>query len=144
MGNISSFDSVCVLYVRLLDYFSAFLFSSLLTPKDSPPPNSYDVGQTFAQANGHSYLQPRSEGAVRRQSCFLSAAPRDTVFLPCDPGAPGIADNQTHTEQHYVQKLIYISVRLSVSLFVLLNIWELYSTALSQSCSPISSISAGL
>ncbi|XP_070820107.1 sperm-tail PG-rich repeat-containing protein 2 [Chaetodon trifascialis] len=57
--------------------------------KDSPPPNSYNVSQTFEKANGHSYLPPRSEGAKRRQTCFLSAAPRDTFFLPCDPSMPG-------------------------------------------------------
>nr|XP_046243507.1 sperm-tail PG-rich repeat-containing protein 2 isoform X2 [Scatophagus argus] len=64
------------------------LTSSLLA-KDSPPPNSYNVSQTFEKANGRSYLQPRSEGAKRRQSCFLSAAPRNNVFLPCDPSFPG-------------------------------------------------------
>ncbi|XP_070761176.1 sperm-tail PG-rich repeat-containing protein 2 [Enoplosus armatus] len=57
--------------------------------KDSPPPNSYNVSQTFEKANGRSYLQPRSEGAKRRQSCFLSAAPRDNFFLRCDPSVPG-------------------------------------------------------
>uniref|UniRef100_UPI0037E895CE sperm-tail PG-rich repeat-containing protein 2 n=1 Tax=Semicossyphus pulcher TaxID=241346 RepID=UPI0037E895CE len=64
------------------------LASSLLA-KDSPPPNSYNVGQMFEKANGRSYLQPRSEGAKRRQSCFLSAAPRDNLFLRCDPSVPG-------------------------------------------------------
>ncbi|KAF1389214.1 hypothetical protein PFLUV_G00071110 [Perca fluviatilis] len=57
--------------------------------KDSPPPNSYNVSQTFEMANGRSYLEPRNEGAKRRQSCFLSAAPRDNFFLQCDPTVPG-------------------------------------------------------
>ncbi|XP_070690540.1 sperm-tail PG-rich repeat-containing protein 2 [Pempheris klunzingeri] len=60
-----------------------------LLAKDSPPPNSYNVSRTFEKANDHSYLQPRSEGAKRRQSCFLSAAPRDNFFLRCDPSLPG-------------------------------------------------------
>ncbi|XP_035495663.1 sperm-tail PG-rich repeat-containing protein 2 isoform X6 [Scophthalmus maximus] len=60
-----------------------------LLAKDSPPPNSYNVSQTFEKSNGHSYSGPRSEGAKRRQSCFLSAAPRSDVFLPCDPSVPG-------------------------------------------------------
>ncbi|XP_044053082.1 sperm-tail PG-rich repeat-containing protein 2 isoform X2 [Siniperca chuatsi] len=60
-----------------------------LLAKDSPPPNSYNVSQTFEKTKGRSYLQPRSEGAKRRQSCFLSAAPRDNLFLRCDPSVPG-------------------------------------------------------
>ncbi|XP_034026307.1 sperm-tail PG-rich repeat-containing protein 2-like [Thalassophryne amazonica] len=32
---------------------------------------------------------PRSEAAKRRQSCFLSAAPRDISFLRRDPNVPG-------------------------------------------------------
>ncbi|XP_071339187.1 sperm-tail PG-rich repeat-containing protein 2 [Trachinotus anak] len=64
------------------------LASSLLA-KDSPPPNRYNVSQTFEKSNGHSYLEPRSDGAKRRQSCFLSAAPRDNFFLRCDLSVPG-------------------------------------------------------
>uniref|UniRef100_A0A3B4Y7C8 Sperm tail PG-rich repeat containing 2 n=1 Tax=Seriola lalandi dorsalis TaxID=1841481 RepID=A0A3B4Y7C8_SERLL len=60
-----------------------------LLAKDSPPPNRYNVSQTFEKSNGHSYLEPRSEGAKRRQSCFLSAAPRDNFFRRCDPSVPG-------------------------------------------------------
>ncbi|XP_029295949.1 sperm-tail PG-rich repeat-containing protein 2 [Cottoperca gobio] len=60
-----------------------------LLAKDSPPPNSYNVIQTFEKANGRSYSEPRNEGAKRRQSCFLSAAPRDSFFLQCDPTVPG-------------------------------------------------------
>ncbi|XP_022613329.1 sperm-tail PG-rich repeat-containing protein 2 [Seriola dumerili] len=60
-----------------------------LLAKDSPPPNRYNVSQTFEKSNGHSYLEPRSEGAKRRQSCFLSAAPRDSFFRRCDPNVPG-------------------------------------------------------
>ncbi|KAM3610748.1 uncharacterized protein V6R79_008395 [Siganus canaliculatus] len=60
----------------------------LVSPtKDVPPPSSYNVGQTFAKSR--SYSEPRSEGAKRRQSCFLSAAPRDNMFMPSDPSAPG-------------------------------------------------------
>ncbi|XP_030271848.1 sperm-tail PG-rich repeat-containing protein 2 isoform X2 [Sparus aurata] len=57
--------------------------------EDSPPPNSYNVSQTFEKANGRTYSQPRSEEAKRRQSCFLSVAPRANFFLPCDPSLPG-------------------------------------------------------
>ncbi|XP_033476361.2 sperm-tail PG-rich repeat-containing protein 2 [Epinephelus lanceolatus] len=60
-----------------------------LLAKDSPPPNSYNVSQTFEKGNGRSYLEPRNEGAKRRQSCFLSAAPRDNFFLQHDPTVPG-------------------------------------------------------
>ncbi|GLD54046.1 sperm-tail PG-rich repeat-containing protein 2 isoform X1 [Lates japonicus] len=60
-----------------------------LLAKDSPPPNSYDVSQIFEKCNGHSYSEPRSEGAKRRHSCFLSAASRDNFFLRRDPSVPG-------------------------------------------------------
>uniref|UniRef100_A0AAQ5X314 Sperm tail PG-rich repeat containing 2 n=1 Tax=Amphiprion ocellaris TaxID=80972 RepID=A0AAQ5X314_AMPOC len=64
------------------------LMSPLLA-KDSPPPNSYNVSQTSEKVNGHSYSEPRSEGAKKRQSCFLSAALRDNFFLRHDPSIPG-------------------------------------------------------
>ncbi|XP_062273843.1 sperm-tail PG-rich repeat-containing protein 2 [Scomber scombrus] len=64
------------------------LASSLLA-KDSPPPNSYDVVKAFEKANGNSFSEPRNEGAKRRQTCFLSAAPRDDLFVQCDPSIPG-------------------------------------------------------
>ncbi|XP_059192634.1 sperm-tail PG-rich repeat-containing protein 2 [Centropristis striata] len=60
-----------------------------LPAKDSPAPNSYNVSHIFEKANGRSYLEPRNEGAKKRQSCFLSAAPRDNFFLQCDPAVPG-------------------------------------------------------
>nr|XP_020458093.1 sperm-tail PG-rich repeat-containing protein 2 [Monopterus albus] len=60
-----------------------------LLAKDSPPPNSYNLSQTFGKTNSQSSSKPRSEGAKRRQSCFLSAAPRDSFFLRCDPSMPG-------------------------------------------------------
>ncbi|XP_054467525.1 sperm-tail PG-rich repeat-containing protein 2 [Anoplopoma fimbria] len=60
-----------------------------LLAEDTPPPNIYNVSQTFEKANGRSYLEPRNEGAKRRQSCFLSAAPRDNLILQCDPTVPG-------------------------------------------------------
>ncbi|XP_034452330.1 sperm-tail PG-rich repeat-containing protein 2 [Hippoglossus hippoglossus] len=63
--------------------------ASSLSAKDSPPPNSYNVSQTFEKCNGHLYSEPRGEGAKKRQSCFLSCAPRSDVFLPCDPSMPG-------------------------------------------------------
>lgn len=62
--------------------------------QDSPPPNSYNLSQTFGKGGGRSCLQPRSEGAKMRQSCFLSAAPRANVFPLCDPSLPG-TDTQT-------------------------------------------------
>ncbi|XP_074526926.1 sperm-tail PG-rich repeat-containing protein 2 isoform X2 [Halichoeres trimaculatus] len=60
-----------------------------LPAKDVPPPNTYNVSQSFEKANGRSYLQPCSEEAKRRQSCFLSAAPRESLLLRCDPSIPG-------------------------------------------------------
>uniref|UniRef100_A0A8C5DES9 Sperm tail PG-rich repeat containing 2 n=1 Tax=Gouania willdenowi TaxID=441366 RepID=A0A8C5DES9_GOUWI len=56
--------------------------------KDTPPPNTYNVCHTFEKVNGRR-LEARSEGAKQRQSCFLSAAPRENVFLKCDPNMPG-------------------------------------------------------
>ncbi|KAI3372814.1 hypothetical protein L3Q82_023269 [Scortum barcoo] len=73
------------------------LASSLLA-KDSPPPNRYNVTQTFEKANGGSYSQPRTEGAKRRQSCFITAAPRDNFFLQCDPNV-----YQLYTLTHAVE-----------------------------------------
>ncbi|XP_029999651.1 sperm-tail PG-rich repeat-containing protein 2 [Sphaeramia orbicularis] len=61
--------------------------SSLLA-KDTPPPNMYDICRTFEKAKRHS-SEPRSEGAKRRQRCFLSAAPRDTFVEQCDSNVPG-------------------------------------------------------
>lgn len=66
-----------------------------VTPLASPP-NSYNLSQTFRKVISRSFLQPRSEGAKMRQSCFLSAAPRANVFPPCDPSLPGM-DSQTCT-----------------------------------------------
>nr|XP_019956531.1 PREDICTED: sperm-tail PG-rich repeat-containing protein 2 [Paralichthys olivaceus] len=63
--------------------------ASSLPAKDSPPPNSYNVSQAFEKCNGYLYSEPRGEGAKKRQSCFLSAAPRSDVFIPCDPSVPG-------------------------------------------------------
>ncbi|KAF7655356.1 hypothetical protein LDENG_00057430, partial [Lucifuga dentata] len=65
------------------------LAGSLLA-KDSPPPNSYNVSKICEKVNGHSsFSNPRTEGAKKRQSCFLSAAPRDASFLRYDPNVPG-------------------------------------------------------
>eukprot|EP00064_Thunnus_orientalis_P010984 superscaffoldBa00001541_g11014 len=64
------------------------LASSLLA-KDSPPATSYDVIKAFEKTNGNSFSEPRSEGAKRRHTCFLSAAPRNDFFLQCDPSVPG-------------------------------------------------------
>ncbi|XP_029916142.1 sperm-tail PG-rich repeat-containing protein 2 [Myripristis murdjan] len=60
-----------------------------LLAKDSPPPNSYNVSKAFGKANSHTSSQPRSDGAKRRQSCFLFAAPREASFLPKKPNVPG-------------------------------------------------------
>lgn len=59
----------------------------LLHLQDSPPPNSYNLLHPFP--NTHSFQQPRSKEAKRRQSCFLSAAPRPSTFSPCGPCTPG-------------------------------------------------------
>uniref|UniRef100_A0A3Q4MLV0 Sperm-tail PG-rich repeat containing 2 n=1 Tax=Neolamprologus brichardi TaxID=32507 RepID=A0A3Q4MLV0_NEOBR len=59
--------------------------------EDSPAPSRYNVNQTFEKVNGHSYLEPRSEDAKKRQSCFLSAAPRNDFFLDSNSSVPGVA-----------------------------------------------------
>ncbi|XP_054629034.1 sperm-tail PG-rich repeat-containing protein 2 [Dunckerocampus dactyliophorus] len=64
------------------------LTSSLLA-KDSPAPNAYHVSRPFQAAGGHSAA--RSEDAKRRQSSFLSAAPRHASFLQCVHSGPGPA-----------------------------------------------------
>ncbi|XP_014186964.1 sperm-tail PG-rich repeat-containing protein 2 isoform X1 [Haplochromis burtoni] len=63
--------------------------ASPLLAKDSPAPSRYNVSQTFEKVNGHSYLEPRSEDAKKRQSCFLSAAPRNDFFLHSNSSVPG-------------------------------------------------------
>uniref|UniRef100_A0A3Q4MLV8 Sperm-tail PG-rich repeat containing 2 n=1 Tax=Neolamprologus brichardi TaxID=32507 RepID=A0A3Q4MLV8_NEOBR len=63
--------------------------ASPLLAKDSPAPSRYNVNQTFEKVNGHSYLEPRSEDAKKRQSCFLSAAPRNDFFLDSNSSVPG-------------------------------------------------------
>ncbi|KAK7172586.1 hypothetical protein R3I93_002640 [Phoxinus phoxinus] len=63
-----------------------------LFAKDTPPPGSYNVSESFEKTHGlHRYSKPRSEKARKRQSCFLSAAPRDPAFLQYDPQIPGPA-----------------------------------------------------
>ncbi|XP_058630621.1 sperm-tail PG-rich repeat-containing protein 2 [Onychostoma macrolepis] len=62
-----------------------------LFAKDTPPPDSYNVSESFEKIHGlHHYSKPRNEKARKRQSCFLSAAPRD-AFLHYDPETPGPA-----------------------------------------------------
>uniref|UniRef100_A0A3Q3JBI2 Uncharacterized protein n=1 Tax=Monopterus albus TaxID=43700 RepID=A0A3Q3JBI2_MONAL len=78
--------------INTLESIYSFLF---LICFDSPPPNSYNLSQTFGKTNSQSSSKPRSEGAKRRQSCFLSAAPRDSFFLRCDPSMPGMS----HTDR---------------------------------------------
>ncbi|XP_016363334.1 sperm-tail PG-rich repeat-containing protein 2-like [Sinocyclocheilus anshuiensis] len=63
-----------------------------LFAKDTPPPSSYNVSESFERIHGlHHYSEPRNEKARKRQSCFLSAAPRDAAFLHYDPETPGPA-----------------------------------------------------
>ncbi|KAM4616791.1 sperm-tail PG-rich repeat-containing protein 2 [Polymixia lowei] len=63
--------------------------TAALLAKDSPPPNSYNVGTSLERAPGHASLsEPRSETAKKRQSCFLSATPREAPFPRYDPGVP--------------------------------------------------------
>lgn len=76
---------------RRVDLLCTCERSPLLFLQDSPPPNSYNVSKTFEKANSHSFSEPRSDEAKRRQSCFLSAAPRDSFLLHCEPGVPGIS-----------------------------------------------------
>ncbi|XP_047448374.1 sperm-tail PG-rich repeat-containing protein 2 [Mugil cephalus] len=75
--------------------------------KDSPPPNRYNVRQTFERVQ--SYLQPLTEGAKKRQSCFLSAAPRDNFFLRRDLSVPG--PGQYNPSVKSVTKMALISSR---------------------------------
>ncbi|XP_067296404.1 sperm-tail PG-rich repeat-containing protein 2 isoform X2 [Pseudorasbora parva] len=61
-----------------------------LYAKDTPPPGSYNVSESFEKTHGlHRYSEPRSEKARKRQSCFLSAAPRDPTYLQNYPEIPG-------------------------------------------------------
>ncbi|XP_052317066.1 sperm-tail PG-rich repeat-containing protein 2 [Oncorhynchus keta] len=61
-----------------------------LVAKDTPPPSSYNVRESFEKTYGRaSFSEPRSEGGRRRQSSFLSAAPRHSSFLSYDPDFPG-------------------------------------------------------
>uniref|UniRef100_A0A3B5KNP8 Sperm tail PG-rich repeat containing 2 n=1 Tax=Takifugu rubripes TaxID=31033 RepID=A0A3B5KNP8_TAKRU len=76
-----------------------------LEAKDSPPPNSYNLSQTFDKGS-RSCPQPRSEGAKMRQSCFLSAAPRAKVFRPCDPSVPGPGQYDVRMDSHPQMALI--------------------------------------
>ncbi|XP_016370523.1 sperm-tail PG-rich repeat-containing protein 2-like [Sinocyclocheilus rhinocerous] len=63
-----------------------------LFAKDTPPPGSYNVSDSFEKIHGlHHYSEPRNEKAHKRQSCFLSAALRDPAFLHYDPETPGPA-----------------------------------------------------
>ncbi|XP_016096540.1 sperm-tail PG-rich repeat-containing protein 2-like [Sinocyclocheilus grahami] len=61
-----------------------------LFAKDTPPPGSYNVSKSFEKIHGlHHYSKPRNEKAHKRQSCFLSAGPRDPAFLHYNPETPG-------------------------------------------------------
>uniref|UniRef100_A0A672HMF5 Sperm tail PG-rich repeat containing 2 n=1 Tax=Salarias fasciatus TaxID=181472 RepID=A0A672HMF5_SALFA len=86
------------------------LVSSLLA-KDSPAPNTYNVRETLERVNARPYVEPRSEGAKKRHSCFLSAAPRDPVFRERDPDVPGVTFAHSVTLRH--QKLNCLAVWLS-------------------------------
>ncbi|XP_016304909.1 sperm-tail PG-rich repeat-containing protein 2 [Sinocyclocheilus anshuiensis] len=67
------------------------LVGSLFT-KNTPLPGSYNVSKSFEKIHGlQHYSKPRNEKAHKRQSCFLSAAPRDPAFLHYDPETPGPA-----------------------------------------------------
>ncbi|XP_064209299.1 sperm-tail PG-rich repeat-containing protein 2 [Anguilla rostrata] len=56
----------------------------------TPPPSCYNVHESFERTHGRTfYMPPRNEGARKRQSCFLSAAPRLSSFQPPDPDIPG-------------------------------------------------------
>nr|XP_006627374.1 PREDICTED: sperm-tail PG-rich repeat-containing protein 2 isoform X1 [Lepisosteus oculatus] len=61
-----------------------------LIAKDTPPPGTYDIGKSFDKTHSKSvYVPPRTEGAKRRQSSFLSAASRLPAFIRFDPDIPG-------------------------------------------------------
>ncbi|TRY71426.1 hypothetical protein DNTS_011667, partial [Danionella cerebrum] len=65
------------------------LAASLLA-KDTPPPGSYNVSESFEKMHGlHRQSKPRNENARKRQSCFLSAASREPDFLQNSPQTPG-------------------------------------------------------
>ncbi|CAG5923553.1 unnamed protein product [Menidia menidia] len=69
-------------------------------------PFIYNVSQSFEKVNRISYSEPRSEGARKRQGCFLSAAPRAS-FLRCDPSIPG--PNQYNPSVKSFSKMTLIS-----------------------------------
>ncbi|KAM9822084.1 sperm-tail PG-rich repeat-containing protein 2 isoform 1-T1 [Syngnathus typhle] len=56
--------------------------ASSLVAKDSPPPNAYNVNKTPNGTSGH--VATLSQEARRRQSSFLSAAPRHTDSFLCN------------------------------------------------------------
>ncbi|XP_076855303.1 sperm-tail PG-rich repeat-containing protein 2 [Brachyhypopomus gauderio] len=60
-----------------------------LHAKDTPPPTSHQGQQVFEQIPMWPRAPPRSQAARKRQSCFLSSAPRSSSFLCCDPQIPG-------------------------------------------------------
>ncbi|KAL4660854.1 sperm-tail PG-rich repeat-containing protein 2 isoform X1 [Arapaima gigas] len=58
--------------------------------KDTPPPSSYNVQQSFEKTHGRSsYSLPRNKEARRRQGSFLSSAPRSSSFFCCNSDIPG-------------------------------------------------------
>ncbi|XP_029115554.1 sperm-tail PG-rich repeat-containing protein 2 [Scleropages formosus] len=58
--------------------------------KDTPPPSSYNVQESFEKTRGRSsYLPPRNKGARKRQGSFLSTAPRSSSFHCSNPDIPG-------------------------------------------------------
>ncbi|XP_019733557.1 sperm-tail PG-rich repeat-containing protein 2 [Hippocampus comes] len=62
--------------------------ASSTVAKDSPPPNAYNINRTPKGTSGH--FEARSKEARKRQSSFLSAAPRQTAsFLGCVHTGPG-------------------------------------------------------
>uniref|UniRef100_A0A4W4EX60 Sperm-tail PG-rich repeat-containing protein 2 n=1 Tax=Electrophorus electricus TaxID=8005 RepID=A0A4W4EX60_ELEEL len=64
------------------------LTTSLHT-KDTPSPTLYQVREAFEKTYGRPHARPRTDAAQKRQSCFLSSAPRNTSFLLSDPQIPG-------------------------------------------------------
>ncbi|KAK1806974.1 hypothetical protein P4O66_005454 [Electrophorus voltai] len=54
-----------------------------------PPPTLYQVREAFEKTYGRPHARPRTDAAQKRQSCFLSSAPRNTSFLLSDPQIPG-------------------------------------------------------
>lgn len=60
---------------------SIFCFFFIIYIQDAPSPGSYNVQEAYEQMYGQGqHGEPRSKAAQKRQSSFLSTAPRNSFF----------------------------------------------------------------